>query len=126
MSTEISFYVDVLPFVGYSMTGFPDCLKEVRIKFHVIDALYNKGQLGLPVKTTTTRGVMTETTDEAEFAHLGPFIPGETVKVEVHKDGFDDVSQEFVAEEGVNFKMLGMNPTVSYREGLIIYTLSNF
>ena len=126
LSTAISFYVDVLPFVGYSMTGFPDCLKEVRVKFHVIDALYNKGQLGLPVKTTTTRGVMTETTDEAGFAHLGPFIPGETVKVEVHKDGFDDVSQEFVAEEGVDFKMLGMNPTVSYREGLFIYTLSTF
>merc|ERR1712077_97407 len=54
---------------------------------------------------------MTETTDEAGFAHLGPFIPGETVKVDVHKDGFDDVSQEFVAEEGVDFKMLGMNPT---------------
>ena len=124
MSTAISLYVDVLPFVGYSMTGFPDCLKEVRVKFHVIDALYNKGQLGLPVKTTTTRGVMTETTDEAGFAHLGPFIPGETVKVDVHKDGFDDVSQEFVAEEGVDFKMLGMNPTVSYSllNYLIIYT----
>ena len=108
------------------MTGFPDCLKEVRVKFHVIDALYNKGQLGLPVKTTTTRGVMTETTDEAGFAHLGPFIPGEAVKVEVHKDGFDDVSQEFVAEEGVDFKMLGMNPTVSYREGLFIIPLSTF
>jgi hypothetical protein len=93
------------------MTGFPDCLKEVRVKFHVIDALYNKGQLGLPVKTTTTRGVMTETTDEAGFAHLGPFIPGEAVKVEVIKDGFDDVSQEFVADEEVDFKMVGMNPT---------------
>jgi hypothetical protein len=93
------------------MTGFPDCLKEVRVKFHVIDALYNKGQLGIPVKTTTTRGVMTETTDEAGCAHLGPFIPGEAVKVDVHKEGFDDISQEFVAEEGVDFKMLGMNPT---------------
>merc|ERR1711997_1173278 len=58
-----------------------------------------------------TRGVMTETTDEAGFAHLGPFIPGETVKVEVHKDGFDDVDRVFTAEEAVTYMMLGMNPT---------------
>ena len=46
------------------------------IKFHVIDALYNKGQKDVTVKTTTTRGVKTAETDDAGMVPLGPFIPG--------------------------------------------------
>ena len=34
------------------MNGFPTCQKEIRIKFHVINALNNKGIEAVTVKAT--------------------------------------------------------------------------
>jgi len=95
------------------MNGFPSCLKEVNIKFHVIDALYNKGMAGIEVKAKTAEGEKTKVTDEGGFAPIGPFVPGEAITVDVAKDGYDAVSQTLTADENVDFDMVGLNPTSS-------------
>ena len=101
------------------MNGFPSCLKEVNIKFHVIDALYNKGMAGIEVKAKTAEGEKTKVTDEGGFAPIGPFVPGEAIAVDVAKDGYDAVSQTLTADENVDFDMVGLNPTVSFSSTLI-------
>ena len=98
---------------GFGMNGFPSCLKEVNIKFHVIDALYNKGMAGIEVKAKTAEGEKTKVTDEGGFAPIGPFVPGEAITVDVAKDGYDSVTQVLTANENVDFDMVGLNPTVS-------------
>merc|ERR1719411_2169200 len=53
---------------GYSMNGFPACQKEIRIKFHVINALYNKGIESMTVKATgSSQGLLSEVTDAGGF-----------------------------------------------------------
>lgn len=82
------------------------------IKFHVIDALYNKGLEGVEVKTTVSSGLKSEITDAGGFATIGPFVPGEAITLDVAHEGFDAVRQEFAADENVDRMMIGMNPTV--------------
>lgn len=94
------------------MNGFPTCQKEIRIKFHVINALNNKGIESVTVKATgSSQGLLSEVTDEGGFATVGPFVPGESITVHVANDGFDDVEQVFTATEDTDKMMLGMNPT---------------
>merc|ERR1712008_561094 len=97
---------------GYSMNGFPTCQKEIRIKFHVINALNNKGIEAVTVKATgSSQGLLSGITDEGGFATVGPFVPGESITVHVANNGFDDVEQVITATEGTDKMMLGMNPT---------------
>jgi len=94
------------------MNGFPACQKEIRIKFHVINALYNKGIESVTVKATgSSQGLLSEVTDAGGFATIGPFVPGESITVKVSNNGFDDVDRVFTADEAVTYMMLGMNPT---------------
>ena len=91
---------------------FPNCLKQINIKFHVIDAYQNKGLQSV----TITRASPSESavTDSSGFAYfVSPFYPGETVTIEVTFDGYDHYSQEFVVTEDLEFMMIGLNPTVS-------------
>ena len=99
---------------------FPNCLKQINIKFHVIDAYQNKGLQSV----TITRELHSESTvtDSSGFAYFGiPFYPGETVKIEVSFDGYDHYSQEFVVTEDLEFMMIGLNPTVSMNSLVYIY-----
>ena len=98
---------------GFTMDGFPTCGVEVNIRFHVIDALYNKGMKSVPVKTTTHGEEKTVTTDEEGFAPIGPFHEGDEIKVDVQNDGYDAASQTLVAGREVEFDVVGLNPTVS-------------
>ncbi len=99
---------------GYSMGGFPTCQKEIMIKYHVIDALYNKGMESVEVKNTAaTNGLKSGLTDAGGFVYLGPYAPGESIQIEVNHDGFDAVDQVITASEDVDFMMLGLNPTVN-------------
>jgi len=94
------------------MNGFPTCQKEVRIKFHLINAMSNKGIESVPVEATgAIQGLKSVTTDAGGFAEVGPFVPGESITVHVNQDGFDDVSQVITAAEDVDHMMLGANPT---------------
>ena len=88
--------------------------KEVRIKFHLINALYNKGIENVAVEGTgSIQGLKSVATDAGGFAELGPFVPGESIAVKVTNQGFDDVDQVITAQEDLDHMMLGMNPTVS-------------
>jgi len=94
------------------MGGFPGCQKEIMIKYHVIDALYNKGMESVEVKNTAaTNGLKSGLTDAGGFVYLGPYAPGESIQIEVNHDGFDAVDQVITASEDVDFMMLGLNPT---------------
>merc|ERR1739848_656100 len=94
------------------MNGFPTCQKEIRIKFHVINALYNKGIESVTVKATgSSQGLLSEVTDAGGFATIGPFVPGESITVKVSNNGFDDVDRVFTADEAVTYMMLGLNPS---------------
>ena len=99
---------------GYSMNGFPNCLQEHYINFHVIDATDNKGIENIVVETTTSRGMMTGYTDAGGNVNIGPFIAGEVITVDVEIDGYDNLQQQFICSSSVNFMMLGMNPTVRF------------
>ena len=68
--------------------------KEIRIKFHLINAMSNKGIESVPVEATgSVQGLKSITTDEEGFAEVGPFIPGESFTAQVTQEDFDDVSQ---------------------------------
>ena len=74
----------------------------------------NKGIESVPVEATgSVQGLMSVATDAGGFAEVGPFVPGESVSVQVKQAGFDDVAQVITAGEDVDHMMLGANPTVS-------------
>jgi len=94
------------------MNGFPSCQKEVLIKFHLINAIVNKGIESVPVQATgSIQGLKSAATDAGGFAELGPFVPGESIAVKVTAPGFDDVDQVITAQEDLEDMMLGANPT---------------
>ena len=98
---------------GYTLNGFPSCQKGMQVKFHVIDALHNKGLENAKVKVTIgDQMAIDDVTDHAGFITV-TLSPGDNVHVEVLNDGFDDMFTEFIAHEEYPFKMIGMNPTVS-------------
>ena len=100
---------------GYTLNGFPSCQKGMNVRFHVIDALKNKGLENAKVKVTIGNEIaMDDVTDHAGFITVNSVSPGDNVQVQVLDEGFDDMDMEFVAHESVDFKMIGMNPTVSY------------
>ena len=70
---------------------------------------------GIDVKATANGEERTQTIDEGGFAPIGPFVPGEEIKVDVQKDGYDPASQTIVAGENVEFDVVGLNPTVSFQ-----------
>ena len=86
--------------------------KETMLKYYVINALYNKGLQDATVKSNMSTGEQVTKTDASGFATLGPYYPGEKVKLEVSVDGFDPIEQELTIGEEPQ-KMIGMNPTVS-------------
>ena len=91
---------------------FPNCLKQINIKFHVIDAYQNKGLQSVTI--TRASPYESAVTDSSGFAYFGiPFYAGESVTIEVSFDGYDHYSQEFVVTEDLEFMMIGLNPTVS-------------
>jgi len=93
------------------MSGFPACEKEVMIKFHVIDALYNKGIESATVKTTISSGEKSGSTDEGGFVTIGPFTPGDEITVDIEQAGYDKVHQVVTVDEDTDAMMLGLNPT---------------
>ena len=98
---------------GY--TGFPSCEKKMKIKFHVIDAVLNKGIDKAKCKVTSGNEVAINDglTDHAGFITTNKITPGNKVHVQVTIEGYDDMDLEFVADEDKDFKMIVMNPTVS-------------
>ena len=91
---------------------FPNCLKQINIKFHVIDAFENKGLQSVTIMRASPSE--SAVTDSSGFAYFeSPFYSGETVTIEVTFDGYDHYSQEFVVTEDLEGKLIGLNPTVS-------------
>ena len=91
---------------------FPNCLKQINIKFHVIDAFINKGLQSVTIMRASPSE--STVTDSSGFAYFeSPFYPGETVAIDVTFDDYDHYSQEFVVTEDLEFMMIGLNPTVS-------------
>ena len=85
----------------------------MKVKFHVIDVLHNKGLENAKCKVTIgDQMAIDDVTDHAGFI-TAALSPGDNVHVEVLNDGFDDMSTDFIAHEEYPFKMIGMNPTVS-------------
>ena len=87
----------------------------MKIKFHVIDAVLNKGIAKAKCKVTSGNEVAINDglTDHAGFITTNKITPGNNVHVQVTIEGYDDMDLEFVAEEDKEFKMIVMNPTVS-------------
>ena len=87
----------------------------MKIKFHVIDAVLNKGIDKAKCKVTSGNEVAINDglTDHAGFITTNKITPGSNVHVQVTIEGYDDMDLEFVADEDKDFKMIVMNPTVS-------------
>ena len=95
------------------MNDFPSCQKEVMIKFHVINALFNKGIKSVEVNGKISSGAKKNVTDAGGFATMGPFVPGEMIAIEIAQAGYDHVNKIITAQEDVDSMMIGLNPTVS-------------